>query len=331
MKICSPQLGLSPESNLGGEVHDREMIKALDNLGVETLIILPWGKKYPSLKHAKVYFLPTPFVYPPWIFNVLILPYLFILQLKYRFDVLRVHSPYFVGPAAIFFKLFFPNVKITASYLHLETNNKLFSFIDRNLIQHYTAITTISDFTKNEIEKRYQVKSIVIPCGIDSKYKPLSKNQKLLDKYNLKNKKVLLFLGQLIERKNIPFLFKVLKKLPENYVLMICGDGPLRGQLEVEAPKGVIFSGKVLEEEKVNYYNLADVFVYPSLKEGFGLSVAEAMACGKPVVASNTPIVENTPLNTDLWIKKITNPITVRKINFSWIRSAKKYENLICH
>lgn len=332
MIVCSPQLGISPESNLGGEVHDREMIKALDNLGVETLIILPWGKKYPPLKHSKIYFLPTPFVYPPWLFNLLILPYLFFLYRKYKFEILRVHSPYFVGPAAIFFKLFFPNVKIIVSYLHLETNNKLFNFIDRNLIKHYTAITTISDSTKNEIEKRYQVKSIVIPCGIDLKYKPLPKNEKLLEKYNLKNKKVLLFLGQLIERKNIPFLFKVIKKLPNNYVLMICGDGPLRSQLEKNAPDNVIFTGRILEDEKIDYYNLCDVFVYPSLKEGFGLSVAEAISCGKPVIASNVPIIENTDLKIDYWIKKIKAKNMEKIIYKNWEEVGKAYyENLIRH
>ena len=48
----------------------------------------------------------------------------------------------------------------------------------------------------------------------------------------------------------------------------------------------VRFVGFVPEAEKVAYYNLADVFVLPSHMEGFGLSAAEAMACGKPVVAS---------------------------------------------
>src|SRR3990167_3249711 len=68
MIVCSPQLGISPGSNLGGEVYDREILKGLDAIGVETLIILPFGKKHPHLKHAKMYSLPTPFVYPPWLF-----------------------------------------------------------------------------------------------------------------------------------------------------------------------------------------------------------------------------------------------------------------------
>lgn len=330
MIICSPQLGLSPESNLGGEVYDREMLKALDDLGVEILIILPLFKKHPLFKNAKIYYLPIPFVYPPWLFNLLVLPYLFFLQRKYKFEVLRVHSPYYIGPAAILSKSFFPKVKIVASYLHLESNNYLYNFVDRILIHRYSLITTISEFTRKDLFNKFKVNSSVVSCGVDAKYKPKSKNDKLIEKYGLKDKKILLFLGQLIERKNIPFLFKVIKKLPENYVLMICGDGPLRGQLEREAPKEVIFTGKISEDEKVNYYNLADIFVYPSTKEGFGLSVAEALACGKPILASNVPIVENIPLKVQRWTELILGSnISYYSKKYSWAKAAERYLKLI--
>lgn len=330
MIVCSPQLGISPESGLGGEVYDRETLKALDNLGVKTLIVLPFWKKHPTFKHARIFWLPVPFVYPPWLFNFLVLPYLFFLQWKYKFNVLRVHSPYFVGPVAIFFKLFFPKVKIVVSYLHLENDNNLYNFVDKILINKYSLITTISETTQKDLFNKFNVNSSVIPCGVDPKYKLKPKNKKIIEKYGLKNKKVLLYLGQLIQRKNIPFLFKVIKKLPEDYILMICGDGPLRGQLEVEAPKGVIFTGKIPEDEKVDYYNLADVFVYPSLKEGFGLSVAEVLACGKSVLASNVPIVDNIPLNVQIWTKAIlNNNLSHYSKKYSWSKAAKNYLKLI--
>lgn len=316
MKICSPQLGLSPDSNLGGEVHDREMIKALDSLGVETLIILPLWKKHPILKHAKIYFLPVPFVYPSWLFNFLILPYLFFLYQKYRFDILRIHSPYFVGFGALAFKLFFPKVKLVATFHHLESKN-----LDQFLARKFDLVITVSGETRRQFGT-----GVVIPNGVDSKYKPAVKNSDLVKKYQLENKKVLLYLGQLIERKNIPFLFNVIKKLPKNYILMICGDGPLRANLEKLAPSNVVFTGRIPENDKVDYYNLADVFVYPSKKEGFGLSVAEAIACEKPIVASNTPVAEHTPLKIDLWVKKILNPSYAPKINHTWAQAARQTE-----
>lgn len=312
MRICSPELGISPESSLGGEVHDREILKALANLGVKIDIILPLGKKYFPNKNFNVYFLPTPFVWPPYLFNFLILPYLFRIFRKNKFDVLRVHSPYFVGFGALIFKFFYPKVKLVATYHHLD---KKMNFFDKYLLNRFDLVTTVSEETRKELGM-----GIVIPNGVDKKYQPKPKNINLVNKYGLKDKKVLLYLGQLIKRKNIPFLFKVIKLLPKNYVLMICGEGKLRET----APEGVVFTGKVPEEMKVDYYNLADVFVYPSLKEGFGLSVAEAMACGKPVIASNVPIVENTPLDAKLWAKKIvTIKYEITKLNFSWEKSAQ--------
>lgn len=319
--ICSPQLGLSPESNLGGEVHDREMIKALDSLGITTLIILPFGKKYPPLKHAKIYFLPIPIVYPPWLFNILILPYLIFLYWRYHFDILRIHSPRFVGIGALALKKIFPSVKLVATFHHLDDGDKIF---DRRIAQKFDVITTVSQETSDDLGI-----GVVIPNGVDEKYKPGPKNPELVKMYDLENKKVLLYLGQLIERKNIPFLFKVIQKLPSNYVLMICGDGPMKTRLENIAPPDVVFTGKIPEKDKVDFYNLADIFVYPSFNEGFGLSVAEATACGKPVVASNTPIIESTPLNVNLWVKAIIKPSQANISRYSWRNAVKLWLSAI--
>ncbi len=346
MIVCSPQLGISPESNLGGEVYDREILKSLDELGVTTLIILPWGKKYPPLKRAKFYFLPTPFVYPPWLFNLLILPYLLYLYSKYKFDILRVHSPYFVGPAAILFSLLNQKVKVIPSYLHLENNN-IYNFVDRLLLPHYYKIIAISQSTKQDLINDFQVppeRIKVIPCGVDEKYRPKGRNDELIESLNLKNKKILLYLGQLIRRKNIPFLFEVLKYLPSKFVLLLCGDGPFKKELEetvktMGLSDRVVFTGRIRESDKVDYYNLADVFVYPSLNEGFGLSVYEALACGKRVIASDIPVFKEVksrgivllPLDAPTWVRAILE-IDIKvfnlKTDYSWAKTAKKLYEL---
>jgi glycosyltransferase involved in cell wall biosynthesis len=56
----------------------------------------------------------------------------------------------------------------------------------------------------------------------------------------------------------------------------------------------VVFVGGVKLEETVNFYQAADVFVYPSLNETFGLPILEAMACGCPVVTSDTSAMPET-------------------------------------
>lgn len=348
MIICSPQLGLSPESNLGGEVYDREMLKGLDALGVQTVIILPWGKKYPPLKHAKIYFLPLPFVYPPWLFNVLILPYLFFLYSKFKFDILRVHSPYFVGPTAILFGCIFRNVKIIPSYLHLEPDNKFYDLIDRLLLPRWKLITTISETTGSEIGSRYRIDTeriIVVPCGVEKKYRPVAKNKLLLKKFGLDGRTILLYLGQFIERKNITFLLKVIRELPASFVLVLCGDGSERKMLErmcsdENLTGKVVFTGFVLEKDKLDYYNLADVFLCPSLKEGFGLSVNEALACGKKVIASNLPVFNEitnaslvlVPLDVELWVKEIQmgkKTQRTRRLSYYWADAARRYLDVV--
>jgi phosphatidylinositol alpha-1,6-mannosyltransferase len=74
--------------------------------------------------------------------------------------------------------------------------------------------------------------------------------------------------------------------------LVIAGGGPLlatlRGLADAKGLRGSVrFTGYVPEAKKTDYFNLADVFVFPSAMEGFGLAVAEAMASGAPVVASD--------------------------------------------
>lgn len=343
MIICCPQLGLSPESNLGGEVYDREILTALDKLGVESLIILPFGKKHPKFKNAKIYFLPIPFVYPPWLFNFLVLPYLIFLKHKYKFDILRVHDPHFIGFGAVLFKKIFNTTKLNFSYLHLESENKFWTWLDRKLLPSCDLITTISESSKKEIVDDLEVESgriEISTCGVDIKYHPKEKNKELISKYALENKKVLLYLGQLIPRKNLPFLLKIIGKLPQDYKLLICGDGPLKNNLEEIIEKSdlrdkVILTGKVAEDLKVDYYNLADVFVYPSAKEGFGLSVCEALSCGKKVIATNIPVFNEIKsrgivllsLNPTLWVTEISKPINHHnnfQLPYSWDKSAQK-------
>ena len=118
--------------------------------------------------------------------------------------------------------------------------------------------------------------------------------------------KVLLFLGRVAKEKNIDFLIEnhvqILKKHP-NCKLMIVGDGPdideykeLSKKLKIEDK--VIFVGKVPWAKTKLYYNLADIFVTASVTETQGLTVVEAMAASKPVVAIddesfNTTVIDD--------------------------------------
>ena len=101
------------------------------------------------------------------------------------------------------------------------------------------------------------------------------------------------YLGRITKYKSIDHLieaFKIVKQRVPEARLMIVGEGPYRKKL-MEMAKGleVEFTGFVSEEEKVEILNKSWVVVNPSVKEGWGLTVIEANACGTPVIAANSP------------------------------------------
>ena len=109
---------------------------------------------------------------------------------------------------------------------------------------------------------------------------------------------MILNIGTLEPRKNVVTLIKAFKKLHErglkDYALVIAGEkGWLYKRIfeEVEssgAEQSIRLLGVARDEDLPLLYNCADLFVYPSLYEGFGLPPLEAMACGVPVITSNT-------------------------------------------
>lgn len=325
--VCSPQLGISPQSNSGGEVYDREVLNNLCAYGIKILTYLPKNKDYQPNSNLKVNFAPIQPMYPPYIFNFFVYPYLVSSYKKQKFDILRVHSPYFVGPAACLFKKNYPNIPLIASYLHLENNNMIYSFWDKLLIHSYGHIITISKFSKKEIVETFNIeenKITVAYPGLNKMYIPGEKQEKLLKKHSIGKEKILLFLGGLKPRKNPAILLDVFKKLNRKDVILIfAGSGILKDSIEAKAKflgieDKVRFSGFVKEKEKPAYYNLSDMVLLPSLKEGFGMIAAEAQACGKPVIVSDnsslpevvdhgvTGYLARTNDITD-WFEKITD------------------------
>jgi len=135
----------------------------------------------------------------------------------------------------------------------------------------------------------------VVPYGVDARFAPRPPRADLRARYELGTGPVALFLGGLKPRKNLPTLLETWAAVTARHPdarLLIAGGGPLLGSLRALAESrrlggSVRFTGYVPEAEKADHFNLADVFVFPSAMEGFGLAVAEAMASGLPVVASD--------------------------------------------
>ena len=105
----------------------------------------------------------------------------------------------------------------------------------------------------------------------------------------LEDKPIVLFVGNLIKRKNVDSLLEAKKIARSDYYLVVVGDGPqfkkLTKKVEDENIKGVVFTGSRNDVEDI--IPSCDVLVLPSFSESFGLVLIEALACGKPVIGSD--------------------------------------------
>ena len=124
---------------------------------------------------------------------------------------------------------------------------------------------------------------------------------------NLKvfHKFVIISIGRVVPSKNIEIVLQAMSALPgplkDIVILIICG-GPTndnyKAQLlqlanDLKLQHNVIFYGQVTEEEKAMLLCSADLFVFPTRSEGFGIVILEALAAGLPVLASNINTIES--------------------------------------
>lgn len=113
------------------------------------------------------------------------------------------------------------------------------------------------------------------------------KAKKLKDVYG--DKKILLFVGRLIDVKNIPLLLQAYKYLKEEYFLVIVGDGEKRKELQdlcKELNIDVLFTGQQEGDNLYSWYLAADIFILPSYREAFGAVTNEALLAGCMCVIS---------------------------------------------
>lgn len=141
-------------------------------------------------------------------------------------------------------------------------------------------VIAVSNYTKEEIKKIFGIEKVeVIYNGIDTElFKPSSGN------YSNDNKIKLLFVGNPTRRKGFDLAKKIMERLDENFVLYYTSG--LRVNEKSENNR-IIPLGRLSLQELISWYNKCDIFLSPSRLEGFGYSIAEAMGCAKPIVATN--------------------------------------------
>ncbi len=169
-------------------------------------------------------------------------------------------------------------------------------------VRRADAVIATSEATRGDIRETYGIderKIRVIYGGVDPCFRPIEDRNLLAsvrDRYRLPAHFILSVLS-LNPRKNLPGLlraFSILKKSTKTpYALVVAGKDyggydVLRDAEKMGMSDSFMFLNYFPEEELPLLYSLAEIFVFPSFYEGFGLPPLEAMACGRPVIASRT-------------------------------------------
>ena len=161
------------------------------------------------------------------------------------------------------------------------------AILPRSLNRAARVIVT-TEKTKNDVLRRAPRAEVrVVPLGIDAIFHENPRAeilQKVATKYALPAK-FLLYIGNFEPKKNLPNLLRALRLVPNAPPLVIAGGIKPWPQYEAMLC-GVRQLGFVAREDLPALYGLCEAFCFPSLLEGFGLPVVEALACGAPVVTS---------------------------------------------
>jgi glycosyltransferase involved in cell wall biosynthesis len=242
--------------------------------------------------------------------------YLNILWYRWR---VPLYANYFTGPADIYHGLDFglPPLKgkvrkvVTVYDLafleHPETAvPSLAAYLNKVVPEAVAAadvVAAISYATKQALITHYKAppeKITVIPCGVGPQFQCITDQTRLEEtrrKFELQHP-FIFSVGTLEPRKNhlglIKAFYEAQKSRKGPAMLAIAGgkgwmyEETQRLIAELKLENKVRFLGRVSESELITLYSLADIFAFPSFFEGFGIPPLEAMACGTPVITSNT-------------------------------------------
>ncbi|MFA5777636.1 MAG: glycosyltransferase family 1 protein [Parcubacteria group bacterium] len=263
--------------------------------------------------------------------------------LFYSVDVLFVpaHTIPFVHP---------DNTVVTIHGLEYEFCPNAYSFwekiymrcVIKNSCQWAKTIIAVSNNTRNDLMKLYEVlpeKIKVIYEGYDSNFQfSIFNFQSNSNDKSSKLKPCLLFIGRLEERKNICGIVKAFEILKEKYKIphkLILAGNPGFGfnkiKYEIQVAKyknDIILKGFVRDEEKYELLRNAEVFLFPSFYEGFGLPILEAQSAGTPVVTSNISSMPEIADSSAILIDP-NSPQEIAKATYELISEEKLKNDII--
>jgi glycosyltransferase involved in cell wall biosynthesis len=274
---------LRPDSTVGGEVYERMLLERLPAHGIDLELGLPRdhavaappeGWRITVLRHR----LGLHWVVAPLVFTA------YARRLARRVDVLRGHSVRHTGPALLLGRaLARTRVPVVLHHHHLYPR---WARLEAAIARRADAVITVSEHSRD------QLVALGVPAGRVHVIRegiatppPTDGRPDAWPGAGLR----LLQLGRLEPRKRPDLAIDTLAALRRDGVaasLVLAGEGPQRDLAARAAGQPVRFAGRVTEQEKWGLYDSADVLLFGSTLEGFGLVVAEAQSRGVPVVAA---------------------------------------------
>lgn len=239
-------------------------------------------------------------------------------------DIDVVHYPWFdLFFHTLPIRKYFPTVVtihdimplVFSKHYPVGIKGKINFILQKTALKNCKAIITDSDVSKKDIIKYLKVeekKIHVVPLAADQQFKVMDNDTELLHikrKYHLPDR-FLLYVGDANWIKNVPFLIEGFSRIVglsefSDIKLILVGGVFLKDVENINHPEleslkqvqrlikqygleaKIIKPGQIEDRELVAFYNLATIYVQPSLYEGFGLPVLQAFACGTPVVSSD--------------------------------------------
>jgi glycosyltransferase involved in cell wall biosynthesis len=298
VRLVAVQTALSPKSFLGGAIADREFLTRLADRGVQVFVVA--NAKHPVVEHQN-------FVHSAWHNRIgWKIPYLAnldvardlrrLLRKLGTVDWVRFNSPYANGVGTVAAA---GSYNIWGSYYHCEGSDYPFrKWVDGWLPARCSLVTCPSEDTRRDIVSRCphaDRRSVaVIPIGIDTaRFAPCHETRQRVRRMLgfTPSDTVLLYVGSLIPRKGIDDLIAAWELLRNANAIRLLVIGGAHAPDETEMVRSLVRRDRRVQHiervvDTVPYYQGADVFVFPTRLEGFGMVVAEAMAAGLPVVTT---------------------------------------------
>lgn len=248
-----------------------------------------------------------------------------------KYDIVHSHTMFNSGINMVISKLCGVKIRIVHSHTtepenRISVPKRIYYFISRFLINHFATDFLSCGQDAGEWlfgKKAFCEKGIIVFNGIDTDDFRFNMNESILFRKSLalSDAFVIGHVGSLFSVKNQQFLIKLMpeicKRKPSAKLILV-GNGDERIVLqklskELELDESVVFVGETLDT--VKYYNIFDVFAFPSLREGTPLALLEAQTNGLPCVVSDS-------IPRDAYITDLVHPVS--------LSDEKKWVDLIC-